>query len=201
MPMTLRRLWIQVTSDRRRFGMLCACVIAGLLLWARLIVVSNMPRTAVADENPGANSVTAKSVDSKGAAENKPRPVVQVELARTVNHDPFVISAKHYPKPLVVVDLGKEASKSQPQPVEDSEQREARLVAQLRSLVDRLKLEAAMVGGEMAVISDRTYRRGDWIKAGDDGEIQFKLTEVRQRSVILEHDDRRFELKMATPGG
>ena len=50
----LRRIWIQLTTDRKRFGILCAMVALGLLLWGRLIVVSNLPRTAVAEPQGGA---------------------------------------------------------------------------------------------------------------------------------------------------
>ena len=44
----LRRLWIQITSDRKRFGVLCAMLVLGLLLWGRIIVTTNLPRTAMA---------------------------------------------------------------------------------------------------------------------------------------------------------
>jgi hypothetical protein len=201
MSVMLQRFWIQLTADRRRFGMLCGCVGVGLLLWARLIVVSNMPRTVIADGTAVAHSSAAKADKDKGSTENKPRAIVPVRLEQTAARDPFVISPRHYPRPIPVVDLGKDLGKSQVAPVEDSEQLEARLTAQLRSLVEGLKLEAAMERGDMAVIDGRTYRRGDWIGAGDDGQVRFRLMEVRQRSVILEHEDRRFELKIDNPWG
>ena len=50
MQLVLRRLWIQITSDRKRFGLLCAMLLIGLLLWGRIIVTSNLPRTAIADD-------------------------------------------------------------------------------------------------------------------------------------------------------
>ena len=49
MSVLLRRLWIQITADRRRFGVFCALVALGFLLWARIIVISNIPKDAVAD--------------------------------------------------------------------------------------------------------------------------------------------------------
>ena len=49
MSVKLRRLWVQVTADRRRAGILGAMLTLGMLLWARIIVISNVPKMAVAD--------------------------------------------------------------------------------------------------------------------------------------------------------
>jgi len=43
------------------------------------------------------------------------------------------------------------------------------------------------------------YRLGDNVPDGDGLEIRFKLVEIRQRSVILDWEGRRFELKMESP--
>ena len=32
-----RRVWLQLTADKRRFGVLCAAITVGLLLWARFL--------------------------------------------------------------------------------------------------------------------------------------------------------------------
>ena len=89
--------------------------------------------------------------------------------------------------------------KSNVNPVEEPGQAEARLVAQIRVSIERLKLEAALAGN-MAVISGKKYRTGDVIVSQAGSSFQFKLVEIRQRSVMLECEGRLFELQMATPG-
>ena len=57
MNVLLLRLWIQATADRKRFGLFGVLLAVGMLLWARIIVISNPPRTAVAV--PGGNTAVA----------------------------------------------------------------------------------------------------------------------------------------------
>ncbi len=45
----LRRIMDILVADRRASGAFCALVALALLFWARLIVISDMPRTAIAD--------------------------------------------------------------------------------------------------------------------------------------------------------
>ena len=42
--------WAWLTASRKRFSLALSVVIVGLLLWSRLIMLSNMPRTAIADD-------------------------------------------------------------------------------------------------------------------------------------------------------
>jgi hypothetical protein len=204
MGLSLRRYWIQLTADRRRFGVLCAVIGVGLLLWARLIVVSNIPRTAMANDQAaatGSNKPGAKPT-KKGASptvSSANKTPVAIALADVPRRDPFVISPKYFPKPIMPIVGEPEVGKLGQEPAEEPEQAEARLEAALRTSVDRLKLEAS-VGGSMAIINGRTYRRGDVIEGGGNGEFSFRLDEVGQRSVVLLCEGRRFELEMASPG-
>ena len=201
MGVKFRRLWIQLTSDRKRFSLLCAVALVGLLLWTRLIVVSNLPRTAVADEAQA--SASEKSAPGEKQGPINQRPVITTELDAAPARDPFVISPVHFPRSTALVDIAQEAGKSQPQGAENAEQAQARRSTHLRALAERLTLDATMAGGAMAVISGKTYRQGDTIATAPESEgfepVKFLLAEVRQRSVILECDHWRFELKMATP--
>ena len=83
MQLVLRRLWIQITSDRKRFGLLCAMLLIGLLLWGRIIVTSNLPRMAVADDP--VRNVGAGSPD--GGTDKHVMRTVAVTFARTPNRD------------------------------------------------------------------------------------------------------------------
>lgn len=196
----LRRIWIQMTADRKRFGILCAVVALGLLLWGRLIVVSNLPRTAVAEPpvSDGARS-TGKSGRPGSANSEKARPTMAITLSSTPQRDPFVISPKYFPRPTPATSQPSDAGKLVVKPTEDGLQAEARYTAQLRSLAAKFKLEAAM-GGSIAVINGRTYRSGDVVPSVTDERVGFTLVEIKQRSVVLECDGRVFELQMATPG-
>ncbi len=219
MLMTLRRMWIQMTADRKRFGVLCAAVCLGMLLWARLIVVSRMPRMAIADENqkaaekgqaPGNGQATSSGNSSQEATVAP----IKVDLSTEASRDPFVISPAHFPNTPEFAGPLQDAGKSQTKPAEEPYQIEARTTALLQGIADRLHLEAA-VSGSMAVINGKTYRSGDLIAAAASGggtgsvgtaeaavePVRFRLTEVKQRSAVLECQGRRFEIQMALPRG
>ena len=199
MQLMIRRLWIQLISDRKRFGLLCGMLLIGLLLWGRIIVTSNLPRTAVADD-PGAHAggITPSDATS-GSPDKHPRRTRQVKLARKPIRDPVLVSDRHFPKPTPVVLLGQENPKLGPDATENGEQAEAQLTEQLRRLVSGLRLEGVMQG-RMAVVNGRTFRLHSWIPVGKPGEALFQLTEIGHRSVILECEGRRFRMEMDYPG-
>ncbi len=198
MQLMIRRLWIQIVSDRKRFGLLCAMLAIGLLLWGRIIVTSNLPRTAVADPSQSGTGSTPASAGPDGADKHS-GPAVQVMLARTPGRDPLVISSRHFPKPTPVVLLGQENPKFGPNGAENGEQADARLTEELGRLVARLKLDGVMER-TMAVINGRTFRLHSWIPVGKPGQALFQLTEIGHRSVTLACEGRRFRLRMDYPG-
>ena len=213
---SVKRVWIQLTADRRRFGVLCATFGVGLLLWARLIIVSNVSRTAVADQpNVGA---TAGASGGKGASSSKREAdkrdsdgsaktaggaltAVEVRLSRRYERDPFVISPAYFPKAEVVATVKQEAGKLPTEAAEDASQKHARLVARLQQLLGSVRLEAVM-GRTTAVIDGKRYRVGEVLPVmGTSAErFEFVLLEVRERSVVLGYRDERFELGMLDPG-
>ena len=198
MLLVLRRMWVQITSDRRRFGLLCAMLLVGLLLWARIIVTSDVPRTAVAGGTGASGSGAAPAVG--GESDKRKRPVSRVELARLPVRDPLAISEEHFPKPTPVDELTQDPAKLGGDAAENGKQAEARLNKELRALVDRFELEAVMQGRPMAVLNGRTYRLGDWVPAIGNDQIQFELVDVGHRSVVLEFENHQFVVKMKFPG-
>jgi len=216
MPASLRRIWIQLTADRRRFGILCAVFGAGLLLWARLIIVSNMTRMAVAEPPKGAAVENVEPKTKKPGGADKPgskdpvkkdaksKRTVAAQLWSRCTRDPFVISRQYFPKAAAALDVQQEAGKLPTEATEDASQKDARLVARLRELLGTLKLEAVMDSGptSMAVFSGRRYQLGDQLPPLGSERVQFTLVEVRQRSVVLEFQGpplRRFEMAMSLP--
>ncbi|MEE9130124.1 MAG: hypothetical protein V3T84_08905 [Phycisphaerales bacterium] len=201
MPVILRRLWIQLTADRRRFGALCATALLGLLLWARIIVTSNLPRTAVADESAAArDDRNSDGARPPAVSDNRRRAPVNVQLAEFPIRDPFLISDQYFPKPTSLDVLPQDQAKLQERPAEISRDPEALVATQLRGLVGRFTLEAVMQGRPMAIINGRTHQLGDWIPAVGNAAVRFRLVDVRYRSVVLECEGHRFELKMEPPG-
>lgn len=195
MMVILQRLWIQITADRRRFAMFCGAVAVGLLLWARIIIISDPPRTALATESDIAIGATLP-VLSSGSTDKGPDEVIEIALAQQPRRDPFSISEQHFPKPTTDIDLHQDVGKSPSQTAENAQNREARLVALLKELVGQLDLEAIM--RPMAVINGATYRQGDLISIDGHEGIVFEITEVSPRSVVLQFEERTFVLKMGS---
>ena len=194
----LRRLWIQITSDRKRFGVLCVMLALGLLLWGRIIVTTNLPRTAMATED-GPGKTPLPLVD--GTRSDKPlAPPVPVKLARRAHRDPFLISVEHFPKPTPVQVLPQDDPKSGGNATENTNRTDERLTRELTALVNHFTLEAVMQGRPMAVINGKTYRLYSWIPAVGNDQIRFQLVEVGHRSVVLEYENHRLRLRMDFPG-
>jgi hypothetical protein len=216
MSAAMKRIWIQLTADRKRFGVLCATVGVGLLLWARLIIVSGVSRTAMAEDGrkPGAEGLaggaagaaSGGSAASGGEADKRSekggtvaRETVEVRLWSRSERDPFVISPEHFPRAKSEKEVKGDAGKLPTEPAEDAGQKEARLVARLREVLGTLRLEAAM-GNTMAIIDGKRYVVGESLPLMGKERVEFKLQEVRQRSVVLEAEGRRFEVEMSVPG-
>lgn len=210
-PVTMRRLWIQMTADRRRFGIFCAMLGVGLLLWARLIVVTNTPRTVVADEsNQSAQLIqptapAQSETDRRSSVQNENQPPLRLVLARKPQRDPFLISQEHFPIRSNHADTEEVQSKSTPEPAEDSHRS---AYERASALAGQLKLEAVMLApsansSPLVVINGRTYRLDDEIPvATSTGQapVRFRLVKVAERSATLEYDGHHFEKTLARPG-
>lgn len=196
MQVILRRLWIQITSDRRRFGILCAVLAIGLLLWGRIIITSSVPRTVMADPEDGAPSAHG-AADPDGTS---PRPTRTIQLADGLRRDPLAVSEAYFPKPNNVEALPQVGPKSDGEPADDPEQADRRRTLELQGLAGKFRLDGVVQGRPMAVINGRTYHLDDWLPAVGDGGTVFQLVEVSHRSVVLECEGRRFKLSMEFPG-
>jgi len=195
MQLALRRLWIQMTSDRRRFGILVGVCLVGMLLWARVIIVAKPPRTAIAEESANDVADASNGRGNLNSPPDKTRGVAApVVLALSPPRDPFRINPQYFPKPTEPNPSGQEQAKSVSTTAEDAERGERRTEA-IVAAAGGLKLEAVMKGAQLAVIDGRTTRVGDHLFAGKD-MLEFVLIEVGERSVMLECESRRIELKM-----
>ncbi|GEM_PF-669201 len=196
----LRRLWIQLTANRRQFGIFCAMLGVGLLLWARLIIVSHMPRTALADENSD-QLATASLNDEEMLSDKNSRVMQTVQLDDIPRRDPFSVNPAYFPQITSLEKLAHDGGKSPVKTAEDSEMIERRLVGRLRELVAQFALEAVMWSNPPTVIiSGQTYAPGDFLPVVGNEQIRFQLVDLNERSVILQWEDRKFELRMTPPG-
>ena len=57
--------------------MFCGAVAVGLLLWARIIIISDPPRTALATESDSASGATLP-VGSSGSTDKDPDEVIEI---------------------------------------------------------------------------------------------------------------------------
>ena len=176
MMLHLRRFGVRMTADRKRFGLLCTLLAVAMLFWTRLIVIKQIPRTALADE--AAMMIAADSSDASAL----PRTPVEVILPARPLRDPFMVSDTWFPIP---EDVSNESMlASTPNTAVDP-----------KTSLQGLRLEAAMPPA-LAVIDGRTRRPGESL-TGTDGVV-FKVIEIRGRTVLLEHAGEQYQLSMST---
>ncbi|MDP7007985.1 MAG: hypothetical protein QGI78_00265 [Phycisphaerales bacterium] len=90
MKTRLTRLWLQMTNDRKQFGVFCGLLLVGLLLWARIIVIARPPRTAIAAPSEQATVASNIASDNHEAA-------YPIWLDQTPMRDPFQVSEVAFP--------------------------------------------------------------------------------------------------------
>lgn len=197
---SIQRLWIRLTANQRQFWMLCATIAIGMLLWARLIVVSSMPRTAIADDPAGDAAGMATPVGN-GGSENSSAPARAVQLDAAPGRDPFAVNDAFFPKPTQLDELVAEVEKSDAEAAEDSMDSSVELDRRLRDLVDGLALGVLMPDRAKVMIDGKIYSVGDELPAVGAERIRFRIIEIRHRAAVLEWESRTYELKMEHPGG
>ncbi len=124
MPAGLRRLLMSFITNRKlvsAFSIVCAL---GLLLWARLLITSNMPRTAVADDkklHPEAKKMLPGLAPD--STDNPRLNHMQVDVPLSPIRDPFLVSDRYFPKPTLVDVLKHDRAKLQDQEAEITQER------------------------------------------------------------------------------
>lgn len=173
MKQKMKQTWQRLTADRKRFGFFCTLLLVALLLWARIIVITRPPRTAVADQlfvNAVAETVSSDKI------------FIPVHLDTTPTKNPFTVSETVFPS----LDPG--ADNSPVRSIVSSDET-------IRDLVSGFELEAVMA--EMAMIDGSVYKQGDTV-VGTGLPDPIRVEEVKSRSVILSIGDRRYELTIAS---
>lgn len=188
MKKKLRRLWRQMTADKKKFGIMVTCMAVGLLLWGRLIFIENVPRVATADPTQsGSSGETLASASADSAAILKPLPEVAVALSEDLTLDLFAFRYSRY-KPVPSRDIGRDGVQSDG--LADDEQVRSE---QLLELARELQLQSVIQGSvPMAVINGRVLRVGDSIEG-------FEIASFGPRSAKVTREGKSFVLRMTNP--
>jgi len=176
--LALRRFAIQLTADRRRFGIFCGLLAVAMLFWTRLIVIQDMPRVAMADPDQPAE-VKSENIQTSNIVTTKR----VLHLTNGPIRNPFLINPAYYPSKSENTKRTDEDSKSGPQPAD-----------KFRSALHAHRLEAVM--GSVAVISGQTCRVGTQVRDISGGGLQIELIEVRERSVVIRAGDVQCVLRL-----
>lgn len=184
-------------TDRRARALVFTLAVAsvvwakpmGLLLWARIKILTNIPRTAIAEPDGGAPVLVRERPDLAEPQELRVpgRPAT----------DPFRIDDTVFPVPAPPAETsrtGAKATAGNAEEVDPAQVRERERAAMAASF----RVQAAGQGMEIAVVGGRTLRVGQSIE-GSDGTA-FRLVEVRGDGVVLECEGTRYEVTIARPG-
>jgi hypothetical protein len=181
------RTWSTSRKTLVFFSLVTALVMAkpmGLLLWARLRILTSIPKTAIADDP--ANIAAA----AQPPQELDPRlPGADAGLIDPFSIDPHTYPTSDNPTSSRASIVPSQKSDTNPTEVHAPEAFEA-----ARRAAERFRLQSAGRGLSMAVIDGRTYRIGDALESADG--IRFVLLEVLDSSAVLGHGEERIEIRM-----
>lgn len=170
----LENLIHQITADKKKLGIMVCALALGLLLWGRLLL-QGVPRTATADD-PAKTAQKTDNNDPSGGnnpQNDKPLPVVHVDLPATPGRDPFGIDPSRYKRNLGASHRTSAAKSTQVTPDEDPK------TAAVRQEAMELRLESVVTGTR-----PRAYINGRLLAPGDEYE-GFRLIQVTDRHVLL----------------
>ncbi|MEE2894700.1 MAG: hypothetical protein VX726_03065 [Planctomycetota bacterium] len=191
--------WLARRADRgmRRRAVLATLVLAvpcvalvqpfGLLLWARLRLLTSIPRTAMAIEE---ETVLAADVTFDDVFPDLPG----IRPTRVTARDPLAVSRNHFPRTLDSTAEPAFGPKSSPQPV-DEQTAASTLRRELEVVVARLKVQGLMPGQGLALIDGRVRRVGDEFGSGAFGRA-LRLTEVRHSTIVVEVEGLEFDIRL-----
>lgn len=190
----LQRLWIRVTVDRRKFGIMCVLLAVGLLLWGRLILLESVPRVGFADPDAGTTAGAQSAAGQAGSDVAQELPIVYMDLTRALRRNLFLAPSSFLPQPAQDSSASALGPKSQAETSEDPIALRQQRIERVRQDGASLRLESLIHGvPPVAVIDGRVLQVGQVIQG-------FRLEEVGDRSVVLMKDGVRVELVMDVPG-
>ena len=189
--------WVGAMCRDRRRGISMALLLSiplmawaqplGLLLWARLRLLTNIPRTAMATEEMEAKA----KIEPPSSLPD----LASVGLDDRANRDPLQFNPEYFPRLNPQPDSGTTEGKYLEKNV-DQMRTEASTLASVRSAAEKIRLQALISGKSLAIIDDRTYRAGELLGHESTGGIQFLLQSVGKDSVVVQAEGYEFKVRL-----
>lgn len=172
----MKAMVAELTADKKRLSILLGLVAVGLLLWGRLLLQREVPRTAIATPTAAKVASTGKgrsaTPDSAAQEHVASLPVVYADLASRPDRDLFAWDTSRYERD--PASVRKTSEKSDPIPADVTTV--ADLVARAKA---RLTLQTTVLGDQpKAMINGQLLKVGQVVEG-------FELKEVMPRGVRL----------------
>lgn len=179
MSFDVARIQRRLRAERRKVTVLLTLVTVGLLLWGRLLLMRDVPRTATADPEGSAQEGAAKAEQTDRPAERgTERRTVRVKLAERTDRDLFELRRHLYPPAESAEPQGEkppEVAKSGSEQADERSQERRAIRSQARSL----RLQSTILGATpRAMINGTLLEPGQRIRG-------FELIRVGSRKAIL----------------
>lgn len=194
LPEPVRRVVVRCCTRRTMLaGLALAVPIAalaqplGLLLWARIRLLTSIPRTAMAIEEE--TMVAAEPVAP--AFPDLPDNALPAPGLR----DPFATSSRHFPNSTIRQGLSESTPKSATGRADDEGRAASVVRDRLAGIVGRLRVQGLVPGRGVALIDGRVRRVGDSFPAGLEGSM-VRLVAVEQSKVVVECGDLEFDIRL-----
>ena len=159
----------------------------GLLLWARMRILTSIPRTAMATEEPQASTVPVDVEVFPDLPATSPEPVSL--------RDPLAISRRHFPRSSNSTSETSVGPKSGSQLVEDTLETTESIRQRLMPVVDRLEVQGLMPGRGFALIDGQVRRVGEDFPGNVVGTT-FHLVEVRKSAAVVRIEGLEFGIRL-----
>lgn len=160
----------------------------GLLLWARIRLLTSIPRTAMATES---DEIVANSTPATPAFPDLPEAALPASGVR----DPFATSSRHFPNSTIPQGLSESTPKSAAGPADDETRAASVLRERLAGIVGRLRVQGLVPGRGVALIDGRVRRVGESFPAAVDGTT-VRLVAVERSMVVVECGDLEFDIRL-----
>ncbi len=193
-----RRVAVGVRTLARREVALAAVILAvplvalaqplGLLLWARMRILTSIPRTALATED--VERVAAVPNDLQVFPD-----LPSVVPGPAALRDPLVVSPDHFPRSTNCTSDRFIQPKSAPGTVDESVEAEESIRTRLVPVVSRLEVQGLMPGRGLAVIDGRVRRAGEEFEGSVAGAT-FHLVEVRKSVAVVRVEGLDFDIRL-----
>jgi hypothetical protein len=155
----------------------------GLLLWARIRILTSIPKTAIADE-PLVAAASAAPIEIETG----------LPIGPSASLDPFRVDPTVFPMTPAPASPSESVREPLKQSADPAETMRLEQQVAARRAADRFRLGSAGAGLSMALIDGRMHRIGDSIESPDG--MRFTLVEIRDGSVLLERGGENFELRL-----